>query len=173
MTASRFFIVSLIAVATGCTAVAPVVPAPTGNIISDGEITFTATGACFARTAPPTQTRVIAEQVLVTPGIRGDDGQFTSPPVFRNQTRPVTEAIGEGTRFETLCPPEYTQERVATLQRALKARLAYNGPITGILDGPTRNAIQSFQAPRGFNSPLIARSIAETLGIVSLDRADV
>jgi peptidoglycan hydrolase-like protein with peptidoglycan-binding domain len=85
----------------------------------------------------------------------------------------VTEPIGEGTRFETLCPPEYTSERVATLQRALKARLAYNGPITSLLDADTRAAVQAFQAPSGIDSPLIQRGVAETLGIVSLDRASL
>jgi hypothetical protein len=143
-------------------------PAP--NLFTNGEIETTATGQCFTRTAPPTRTRIVAEQVLVTPGVRADDGSYSSPPIFRNQTRPVTEPIGEGMRFQTLCPPEYTPDRVATLQRALKARLAYNGPITSVLDAPTRAAIQTFQRPQGFDSPLIQRSIAETLGIVSLVR---
>lgn len=166
----------LLCAALACTPVPPPsepVPAlpPVQNLITDGEIETTVSGQCFARTAPPTRTRIIEEQVLVTPGVRGEDGTFTSPPIFRNQTRPVTEPIGEGTRFETLCPPEYTPERVATLQRALKARLAYNGPITSVLDAGTRAAIQAFQTPQGFDSPLIQRGIAETMGIVSLDRA--
>ena len=83
----------------------------------------------------------------------------------------VEEVIEEGTRFETLCPFEYTPERLMTLQRALKARLAYNGPITGVLDAGTRAAIKAFQTPQGIDSPLIQRGIAETLGVVSLNRS--
>lgn len=146
-------------------------PAPTvAQLVATGEIETTVTGQCFTVTAPPTRTRIVSEQVMVTPGVRAPDGSFETPPIFRNQTRPVEEPIGEGTRFETLCPPEYTPERIATLQRALKARLAYNGPITGALDGPTRAAIQAFQVDEGFDSPLIARRLAETLGIVALGR---
>ena len=166
----------LLALVAGCTTPAPKDPAPDAatpvqNLVAAGEIETTVSGQCFARTAPPTRTRIVEEQVLVTPGIRAPDGSFSSPPIFRNQTRPVTEPVGEGTRFETLCPPEYTADRIATLQRALKARLAYTGPITSTLDGPTRDAIRAFQVDRGFDSPLIERGLAEMLGIVALDRA--
>ena len=175
MTKISFLTAALLAFGTACTTAAPPpaddAPAtPVARLIAQGEIETTVSGQCFARTAPPTRTRIVEEQVLVTPGIRAPDGSFASPPIFRNQTRPVTEPIGEGTRFETLCPPEYTPDRIATLQRALKARLAYTGPITGAFDGPTRAAIQAFQTDQGFDSPLLARSLAETLGIVALDR---
>ena len=58
----------------------------------------------------------------------------------------------------------------ATLQRALKARLAYDGPITSVLDAPTRAAIRAFQAPQGFDSDELARVIAERIGIVPVAR---
>lgn len=165
--------VVMLTLVLGCTTPPPTTPTAVQNVITEGEIEATATGQCFARTSPPTLTRILEEQILITPGIKGDDGTFTSPPIFRNQTRPVTETIGQGTRFETLCPPEYTPERVATLQRALKARLAYNGPITSVLDAGTRAAIRALQSVQGFDSPLIQRGIAETLGIVSLDRTNL
>ncbi|MBB5722727.1 hypothetical protein FHS72_002357 [Loktanella ponticola] len=160
--------IPLLTLALACTPVDDPVVAPV--LITKGEIETTADGQCFARTAPATRTRIIEEQVLVTHAITDADGTITSPPIFRNQTRPVTDAVGQGTRFQTLCPPEYTPDRIATLQRALKARLAYNGPITSVLDAETRDAIQAFQTPQGYDSPLIQRGIAETLGIVSLDR---
>lgn len=177
MTKSRIITTSLLIFSAACAQIETPVPDATSssqqNLISEGEIESDASGQCFARTSPPTRTRIISEQVLITPGIKAADGSFSSPPIYRNQTRPVTEPIGEGTRFETLCPPEYTPDRIATLQRALKARLAYNGPITSVLDADTRAAIQAFQAPRGTDSPLIQRGIAEMLGIVSLDRASL
>lgn len=175
MTKSTFIAAPLLFFAMACTQVeSPLTGNPTQpqqNIISEGEIETTASGQCFARAAPPTRTRIIEEQILVTPGIKADDGTFLSPPIFRNQTRPVAEPIGEGTRFETLCPPEYTSERVATLQRALKVRLAYSGPITSVLDADTRAAIRALQLTQGIDSPLIERSLAEMFGIVALDRA--
>ena len=175
MTKTTFIAAPLLVLCVSCAQVeVPESDAPTApqqlNLISEGEIETTASGQCFARTAPPTRTRIIEEQVLVTPGIKAADGTYSSPPIFRNQTRPVTEPIGEGTQFETLCPPEYTPDRVATLQRALKARLAYTGPITSVLDEQTRAAIRTLQLPRGIDSPLIERGLAETFGIVALDR---
>lgn len=175
MTKTPLFVVTFAALTAACTTPEPtpdtdVPPVPVANLIAEGEIDTTASGQCFARTAPPTRTRIVEEQIMIAPGVREPDGSFSQPPIFRNQTRPVTEPIGEGTRFETLCPPEYTPERIATLQRALKARLAYSGPITSVLDGPTRAAIQAFQVDQGFDSPLIARQLAETLGVVALGR---
>jgi len=174
MTSRLINAIPLLTFVWACTPVAtpdlsPIPPA----LITDGEIETTATGQCFTRSAPATHTRIVEEQVLVAPAVLASDGSVESPPIFRNQTRPVTEPMGEGTRFQTLCPPEYTPDRIATLQRALKARLAYNGPITGELDDPTRDAIRAYQAPQGYDSPLIQRGIAETLGLVSLDLDDL
>ena len=102
------------------------------------------------------------------PARTSPDGSITFPPVFRNADRPVTEFVATGIEFETLCPEEFTPARVSTLQRALKARLAYSGPITGVYDTATQQAVQAFQKPSGFDSPQIARAIAIDLGVVSL-----
>ena len=147
---------------------APAPPAPTSGTVQD---TAELPGRCYARTAPQTITTIATEQVMVLPETVSPDGSITSPPVFRNEDRPVTRVVDEGMNFETLCPDELTPERVATLQRALKARLAYTGPISGAYDADTQAAVQAFQQPQGFDSPQIARTIALQLGIVASDSA--
>jgi len=121
---------------------------------------------------PPAATVVISEQVEVAPAVLAPDGTVISEAIFRNQTRPVEEVLDEGTRFETLCPFEYTPERLMTLQRALKARLVYTGPITGVMDDATRAAIQEVQAPLGFDSPILERGTAQIFGIIPFDLPD-
>ncbi|MEL6641140.1 MAG: peptidoglycan-binding domain-containing protein [Pseudomonadota bacterium] len=164
MIAKSLLAMTCAALLLGCTQP----PAPPPNV----EPTFvdpppTVENGCFAKTAPQTVTKIITEQVLVLPESVSPDGSITSPPVFREQSRPVSETIDDGTRFETLCPHELTEERIATLQRALKARLAYDGPITGLYDTATKEAVQAFQRPSGFDSPDIARVIAAQLGVVA------
>lgn len=131
-----------------------------------GTTETTAAGVCFAQAAPETQTRIVSEQVEIVPAVLAADGRVIAPPVFRERSRPATEIIRDGERFETLCPADYTPDRVRTLQRALTVRQAYNGPITGTLDEGTRAAIRAFQAAQGIDSPQLKRSVAETLGIV-------
>ena len=138
---------------------------------SENGIETLATGACVARTAPRETTTVISETVEVAPAVVAPDGQVISEAVFRNQTRPVVEVLDAGTRFETLCPFEITPERVMTLQRALQARLVYQGPVTGVLDEATGRAIQAFQAPLGFDSPILERGTAQVLGIIPFEAA--
>ncbi len=123
---------------------------------------------CFAKTAPQEVTTIVTQQVMVRPATTSPDGSITFPPVFRNEDLPVTEVIDNGVEFETLCDAELTEQRIATLQRALKARLVYEGLITGVYDAATQAAVQSVQVPRGINSPKLSRSLAEELGVVPI-----
>ena len=131
-----------------------------------GTIEATAAGVCFAQAAPKTQTRIITEQIEIVPAVLGPDGDVLTPPVYRDQSRPATEVVQPGERFEAVCPADFTPDRVRTLQRALMARQAYAGPITGVMDAPTGAAIRQFQAAQGLDSPNLKREIAERLGIV-------
>jgi hypothetical protein len=139
-----------------------------GNVGFD-PLPLSTDGVCFAQTAPQLSTRIVTRQVEVVPAVTAADGTVQTPPVFRNQTGPVTEEVAPGTRFATLCPDELTPERVATLQRALKARLAFNAPITGVYDAATSTAVQAFQVPLGIDSPELARSLAQRLGLIPFD----
>ena len=133
---------------------------------SDRPLDLTTDGTCFAQAAPQQATRVVTRQVEVIPAVTGPDGTITTPPVFRNETGPISEQVAPGARFAVLCPDELTPERIATLQRALKARLAYDGAITGVYDSETSRAVQAFQAPLGIDSAELARNLAQRLGLV-------
>lgn len=80
---------------------------------------------------------------------------------------------GNVIEFETLCPPFFTSEFVETLQRALAARGAYSGVITGILDDPTRAALREFQRQDGPDSELLWIGTARRLGLVRLSEAQI
>ena len=77
--------------------------------------------------------------------------------------------------FETICPPGFTEEFVASLQRALAARGHYDGPVHGTLDAATGRAVQDFQRGNGPDSPLLAIDSARLLGLVvlSADQIDI
>jgi hypothetical protein len=140
-------------------------------IVSLGDIETDAKGRCFARTEGPTQTNIISELIEVAPETRDAAGTVINPAVFRTITRPQTVKVGEGSRFETVCPPVYTAAFVSTLQRALLIRRAYDGPITGQYDAATSLAVQSYQRRSGTDSPLLATDIARDLGILAVPRS--
>lgn len=145
------------------------VPAPI--VVSLGEIETDVAGRCFARTAPPTRTDIVEEMIEVVPEERAVDGSIVNPAVFRTITRPRTVATGEGARFETVCPPAYTEAFVATLQRALLIRRGYAGPITGQYDEATSLAVQQFQRGMGIDSPLLSVTTARDLGLLEVSRS--
>ncbi|MEL6570681.1 MAG: peptidoglycan-binding domain-containing protein [Pseudomonadota bacterium] len=167
MIARSFFLLACLSALIGC-ASAPVDPPTAPATLTRFETEFD--DRCFAKTEPQEVTRIVTEQVLVLPERTSPDGSITSPPVFREQSRPVVETVDNSIDFETLCPAERSEETIATLQRALKARVAYDGPITGSYDTPTQQAVQAFQRPSGYDSPEIARVVAEQLGVVPARR---
>lgn len=170
---SRLSILALCGVVLGaCTSVPdlrPMVRGPLNAVdqLDLGEIETRSDGRCFARMDQPTRTTIVEELELVIPETRDANGVVTAPPVYRTITRPQTAVVGEGLRFETLCPPEYTPDRVATIQRALRVRGAYAGPINGTLDAATGNAIRQFQQPQGIQSDVIGLDVARDLGVVA------
>ena len=144
--------------------------APAEIVVSLGEIETDVTGRCFATAAGPTRTDIVNELIEVVPAVRAADGSVTSPPVFRNVSRPQTVSTGPGRRFETVCPPVYTIAFVSSLQRALLIRRSYSGPITGRYDEATSLAVQMFQRAEGVDSPLLGVAAARTLGILAVPR---
>ncbi len=139
-------------------------------VISLGEIGTTADGRCLTRMDPTTETQIVTELVEVQPAVKDENGVVITPAIFRNVTGPKTVPVAEGAQFETVCPQVYTPEFVATLQRALIVRRAYDGEVTGLMDAPTSLALQQFQRGSGINSPLLSMRVARELGIVAVPR---
>lgn len=69
-------------------------------------------------------------------------------------------------RVETPCAYELTEEFVTDLQRALAARQAYDGPVTGRLDAPTRAALQGWQAAQGHDTDILLIATARSFGLI-------
>ncbi|MCA1777238.1 MAG: peptidoglycan-binding protein [Loktanella sp.] len=151
----------------GCNPTAPETEAPGIDL---GDISTDAQGRCFARAAAPTSTSIVTELVEVLPEVRDANNVVTREAVFRNVTRPRTLRAGQGERFETVCPQIYTTAFVASLQRALIVRQAYTGQVNGLYDAVTASAVQRFQRPRGFDSPLLSATVARDLGVLALGR---
>lgn len=126
--------------------------------------------SCWGRQVSPAVIETVTEQVLVQPAQVLADGTVLSPGIYRSETlqRIVTER--RETWFETPCEAVWTEEFIASLQRALKARGHYNGKITGLLDKRTRAAIRRYQAPQGLDSSILSLAAARNLGLVAVAR---
>jgi len=128
-------------------------------------------GACWQADIKPAVIETVTEQVVVSPKVTGPDGKVLTAAIFRSETRQSMVENRETVWFQTPCPAELTEDFIATLQRALKARGLYLLPLTGRMDAPTRGAIRRFQAPIGLDSDHLSLAAARQLGIVSADPA--
>jgi hypothetical protein len=132
-----------------------------------------AQGRCIGRAITPAVIETVTAQVLDTPAVFGPDGAVLQPARYRSVTRQNITRDRQQVLFETICPPAFTPEFVATLQRALAARGYYRGAITGLLDTATGRAVQDYQRGTGPDSPLLSIAAARALGIVSLSQAQL
>ncbi|NPD13744.1 peptidoglycan-binding protein [Xinfangfangia sp. D13-10-4-6] len=123
-------------------------------------------GACWQSDIRPAVIETVTEQVLVSPEVRDEAGNITSPATVSTEARQrIIEERGL-VWFQSPCPEEMTPEFIATLQRALKARGLYLQPLTGVMDGPTRAALRRWQSSRGLNSDHLSLAGARDLGLV-------
>lgn len=112
----------------------------------------------------------VTEQILVSPAEVADDGTVTRPASYRTETAQKIVQERRVTRFQVPCRAELTPEFNTSVQRALKARGLYRGPINGQLDRGTRAAIRRFQKPQGFDSDILSIAGARQLGLIAVAR---
>lgn len=155
----------IIALALGVAGCSPTID-PTAKISLIDTDKDIPTGACTATDRTPAVIETRIEDVLVSPAVIGDDGTVIKPAVFRTDTRQLIVQERQDIRFETPCPPVLDQDFLASLQRALKARGHYQGPINGRMDGDTRRAIRSYQAVSGLQSDILSMDAARRLGLL-------
>ncbi len=93
-----------------------------------------------------------------------------SEPVFKLQTRQAIVRERKELFFEIPCKEVLTPEFIASVQRALKARGAYDGSISGEMDPRTRRALRRFQAADGLNSSILSLQTARKLGLIAVPR---
>lgn len=137
------------------------------------EIEVAPDGRCYGRDISPAVLETVTAQVLETPSLLAADGSVLSPATYRTEIRQEIVRERQEVAFETVCPPVYSAEFVATLQRALAVRGFYAGSPTGVLDTATGRAVQDFQRLDGPDSPLLSIAAARRLGIVALSAAEL
>ncbi len=168
-TLSRKLGLAISALTIGCTPISEAAKPPKGAILmppgerpKGGRV-----GACYGKDTTPAVIDTITETKQVAPAKFSADGStIITPPQFETTTRQVVRAGGQIYYFEVPCPPAYTPEFIASLQRALQVRGLYDGPINSTLDQATKAAIRAFQSP-AFNSDILTLDTARKLGLVA------
>ena len=129
-------------------------------------------GSCWGKDVTPAVIETVTERVLAQPARVQEDGTVPAKPEYRLETRQAIARERRELWFQTPCEDQLTPDFLASLQRALKARGHYHGPITGALDARTRHAVRRYQAPLGLNSSVLSLSAARKLGLVTIDRPE-
>ncbi len=165
----------LMLVMSGC--VGPSVRPPSINDFAielvDGGKPHGPAGACWASDLTPLIIETVTEQSLSVPEKLDAVGNVLSPAVYSTSTRQRIVQERREIWFRASCPEELTIAYYATLQRALKARGLYSGPVTGAMDAPTMEAVRKFQADRGLDSPVLSLAAARELGLAATALQDL
>lgn len=128
-----------------------------------------APGTCWGKDVSPAVVETVTEQILLQPAEVMADGTVIQPAIYKTETKQMIVKERRETWFETPCPVDLTPEFNASVQRALKVRGHYRGPITGQMDGRTRAAIRAFQKPQGLDSGVLSIAAARQLGLIAVD----
>lgn len=126
-------------------------------------------GTCWERDTTPAVIETITETVLVQPAEILADGTVVSNAVYRTETHRAIVVARRDIWFETPCADVMTVEFISTLQRALKARRLFHGPISGLMDARTHRAVRRYQAPLDLDSAILSLEAAQKLGLVAVN----
>lgn len=126
-------------------------------------------GACYGKDVTPAVIEQVTERVLVDEAEIGPEGNIITPAQYEERTSHQVVKGRDEIYFETPCPPRWTPDFIASVQRALSARGIYKGEVSGTLDHATRQAIRTFQVQNGLNSGILSTDNARALGLVELD----
>lgn len=132
-----------------------------------------ASGNCWARETTPAVYEQVMGEVQVVQAEIAEDGTVIRPPIYRKA--PVARVVtprGE-MKFEAPCPPYFTPEFIASLQRALAVRGYFHGNVTGALDAPTTAAVKKYQSERGLISGQLSLETARSLGLIAVERSSL
>lgn len=129
-----------------------------------------APGTCWGKDITPAVVETVTEQIILQPAEILDDGTVLQAAVYKTETRQAIIQERKVTWFETPCREVMTPDFVASVQRALKARGLYRGPVTAEMNNRTRAAIRAFQKPEGLDSGILSLAAARKLGLVAMTR---
>lgn len=126
-------------------------------------------GVCYGKDVTPATVEQVTEHKLVEEAQFGPDGNVIKPAVYETVVEARIVEDRAPIYFETPCPPRWTPDFIASIQRALTARGLYAGYASGELDRATREAIRTFQMQEGLNSTILSTESARRLGLVEID----
>ncbi|HKK86487.1 MAG TPA: peptidoglycan-binding domain-containing protein [Roseovarius sp.] len=129
-----------------------------------------APGTCWGKDVTPAVIETVTEQVLLQPAQVRGDGTVEEPAIYKTETRQAIVKERRVTWFETPCASVQTPDFVASVQRALKVRGLYRGPVTGKMDARTRAAVRAYQKPEGLDSGILSLAAARRLGLATVER---
>ncbi len=129
-----------------------------------------APGQCWGKHVSPATVETVTEQVVLQPAEILTDGTIAEPAIYKTETSQRIVKERQETWFETPCAADLTPEFNASVQRALKARGQYGGPVNGMLDARTRAAIRAYQKAQGLDSGILSVAAARQLGLVAIPR---
>ncbi|MHA6346288.1 peptidoglycan-binding domain-containing protein [Roseivivax sp. CAU 1761] len=159
---------ALLAAAALAGCAAPAAP-PSGAV---PEAVADETGRCWATDLVPAIYEQVPGQVQVVQAEIAPDGSVIRPPIYRNAPVPRVVRPRGTLRFEAPCPAARTPDFDASVQRALKVRGYYAGPVNGMVDAATSAAIRRYQRARGLDSGKLSLETARALGLVAVDLPD-
>ena len=102
-------------------------------------------GTCWGKIESPAVIETVERKILVQPAQITSDGIIQAPPVYRTEKTAEVVVPRKATWFQTPCNTDLTEDFVASVQRALKARGYYAGPVNGMMTARTRAAVRRFQ----------------------------
>lgn len=124
-------------------------------------------GSCWGKDVTPAVVETVTEHVLLQPAQVTVEGEVTAPALYKTETQQRIVRERREIWFETPCDSQMDAAFVETLQRALKARGHYRGPINGEMDTTTRRAVRRYQQPQGLDSAILSMAAARQLGLVA------
>lgn len=129
-------------------------------------------GSCWGRDVTPAIIETVTEQVMMQPAQITASGEVISPALYKTETQQRIVRERQEIWFETPCERQTGPGFYASLQRALKARGYYNGPITDAYDHSTRRAVRKYQKAQGLDSAILSMAAARQLGLVLYQPVD-
>jgi len=118
-----------------------------------------APGTCWAKQIKPAVVKTTRTQSILS----GENGEN----IYQTETSQSILEERQEVWFEVPFRRVMSEEFIKALQRALKARGQYQGPITGIIDDRTAKGVRLFQAPIGIDSQILSMAAAQQLGLIA------
>ena len=140
----------------GCGAQVPVAAPQALDLASEARQSEpeSAPGICWARDVLP----AVIETETVT--------REVAPGSFRSESRQRMVRDTSQIWVRTPCYDQLTPDTILTLQRALRARGYYLGPLDGVLEGETMTSVRRFQEDHGLDTKVLSLRAAQMLGLV-------